>query len=68
MRWIKSAGRELLGLFVDDTSFAIAIIVWLGAVWLLSLNVLRDVGWAGVILFAGLAAILLWSAMRRARQ
>ncbi len=68
MRWIKSAGRELLGLFVDDASFAIAIIVWLGAVWLLSLNVLRGVGWAGVFLFAGLAAILLWSAMRRARQ
>jgi hypothetical protein len=68
MRWIKSAGREILSLFVDDTSFAIAIIVWLGAVWLLSLNVLRGIAWAGVVLFAGFAAILLWSAMRRARH
>lgn len=68
MRWIKSAGRELLSLFVDDASFAIAIIVWLGAVWLLLLNFLRGVDWGGMVLFAGLAAILLWSAMRRARQ
>ena len=68
MRWIKAIARELFGLFVDDGSFAIAIIVWLGVTWLLSRNFLSGAGWGGVVLFAGLAVILLWSAMRRARQ
>lgn len=67
MQWIKTICAELFGLFVDDGSFAIAIIVWLGASWLLSLRLLHG-GWSGVVLFVGLGAILLWSAMRRARQ
>lgn len=68
MRWIKAIAEELFGLFVDDGSFAIAIIVWLGVIWLLSRNLSSGAGWRGVVLFAGLAVILLWSAMRRARQ
>lgn len=41
MRWIKAIAGELFGLFVDDGSFAIAIIVWLGMTWVLSLHVLH---------------------------
>lgn len=71
MRWInvvKTIASELLGLLVDDASFALAITVWLGVIWLLSRQFLRNVGWSGTALFAGLVVILLWSAMRRARQ
>ena len=33
MRWLRSVAREVLELFVDDGSFAIAILVWLALVW-----------------------------------
>ena len=59
--------RKLLGLFVDDWGFALAIAGWLLSAGLL-LPVLRLAPlWAGLILFAGLAAILIGSVRRRAR-
>ncbi|HUC19296.1 MAG TPA: hypothetical protein VMA37_16580 [Acetobacteraceae bacterium] len=74
MKWLGTALRELAGLFVEDGSFAVAILAWLGIVWLLLRFGLprdwaRDWGrdWAGVALFAGLAVILIESAWRRAR-
>jgi hypothetical protein len=33
MSWIKTVLREVFGLFVDDGSFAIAILAWLLLVW-----------------------------------
>lgn len=30
MSWLKSAARELFGLFVDDVPFTSAILAWLG--------------------------------------
>lgn len=68
MRWIRTVVRELFGLFVDDGSFAVAIIVWIGALWLLSLSVLRDTAWSGTLLFAGLGLILLASTIRRSHK
>jgi len=68
MQRIKTIAATLIGLFVDDGSFAGAIVLWLGVMWLLSLNLLRGVGWSGVALFSGLGVILLWSAMRRAQR
>ena len=68
MQWIRTVAVELFGLFVDDGPFAIAIVVWLGVIGLLSLRFLRGVEWSGVTLFAGLGVILIWSAMRRAGQ
>jgi hypothetical protein len=68
MSWFNSVVRELFGLFVDDGSFAVAILVWLALIWLLPQWVTISAGWVGVILFAGLAAILIESALRRARQ
>ncbi|MGN6097320.1 MAG: hypothetical protein ACTHP8_13900 [Bosea sp. (in: a-proteobacteria)] len=68
MRWIRTVVRELFGLFVDDGSFAVAIIVWIGALRLLSLSVLRDTAWSGTLLFAGLGLILLASTIRRSHK
>jgi hypothetical protein len=68
MRWIKAVVAEVLALFVDDGAFAVAIFGWL--VFAGSLFPYIDVPpWAkGPILFAGLAAIFVESAARRARK
>ena len=68
MNWVRSILRELFGLFVDDASFAASILVWLGVAWLVLPRLAVASGWNGVILFAGLALILLESAVRRARR
>jgi hypothetical protein len=66
MGWIRTTVREIVGLFVDDGSFALAIVVWV----VLALAVVRHGGspapWQGPVLFAGLAAILVESVMRAA--
>jgi hypothetical protein len=66
VRWLKTILAEILGLFVDDLSFALAIIVWLGIVRLGLPRLNLPAAWNGVILFAGLAAILAGSALRAA--
>ena len=68
MRWIRTVLREVAGLFVDDGSFALAIVVWLavglaGRYWLGGRGV-----WAGPVLALGLAAILLDNVARVARR
>lgn len=68
MRWLKIVVSEVFGLFVDDGSFAIAILVWLGAAWFFFVHMLGHVRWSGMILFAGLVFILIESAIRRAGQ
>jgi hypothetical protein len=59
---------ELWGLFVDDGVFAGAIVVWLVVAW----RVLPRLGlppWLpAILLFAGLAAILVLGALRTARK
>jgi hypothetical protein len=65
MTWIKNILREIFSLFVDDGAFALAILIWLSIVrWATSR--LSSVATA-IILFAGLALILLESATRYAR-
>ncbi len=68
MTWLKKILAELFGLFVDDGSFAIAILVWLGVLWLALPHFPIDNTWRAMILFAGLAIILVESVSRRARQ
>ena len=60
--------RKAYGLFVDDGPFATAILLWLGAVWVISPHLVRAPEWQGIIQFAGLALILVESAARRARR
>ena len=63
-----SIGREILGLFVDDGSFAVVIVVWLVlAVAGLPL-VVPEGRWSGPILFVGLALVLVESVLRYARR
>ena len=68
MRWYRSIAREVVGLFVDDGSFAIAILVWLVVCVALLPRVAAGARWAGLALFAGLAVILIASVLRFARQ
>jgi len=65
---VKRILDEAIGLFVDDGAFAVAIVICVAVVGALA-------AWAGAlrlycgpILFAGLAAILVESALRRARK
>jgi hypothetical protein len=68
MRWIRSVAREVVGLFVDDGSFAGAIVAWL-LIYLVALpRVAAAARWAGLALFAGLALILIESVLRFARR
>ncbi|AUD00218.1 hypothetical protein QU42_03205 [Bradyrhizobium sp. UASWS1016] len=64
MRWFKTIILELYGLFVDDGSFAITIVVWLGVAWLVLPWLIPGSAWGGAILFAGLAVILTESVWR----
>ena len=68
MNALKAMLREMFGLFVDDGSLAIAVLGWLALLRLLLPQLPLPALWHGVILFAGLLAILLESALRRARQ
>lgn len=67
MGWLRTVVREVWGLFVDDGSFALAIVVWVGLVWLLvrRFGVSDRVG--AMVLFAGLGSILVESLWRFAR-
>lgn len=68
MSWIRSIVREVVGLFVDDGSFAMAVIVWLAlAGFVLPRLRLRGHA-AGVILFVGLGLILLESVLRFSKR
>lgn len=67
MQWIKNIFREVFGLFVDDGSFALAVLGWIGLVWFLC----QRLHWAipgGVVLFAGLGCVLIESVVRFSRQ
>jgi hypothetical protein len=66
MAWLRTIAAELLGLFVDDAGFAVAILAWLAVTWF-ARSALPPL-WSSVILFAGLAAILIESVVRRSRR
>jgi hypothetical protein len=68
MRWINSVAREVWGLFVDDGSFAAAIVVWLAVVLLAMRRVAWGAQFGGVVLFVGLAAVLIENVLRYARR
>jgi hypothetical protein len=68
MNWFKNIFREIFGLFVDDGSFALAILLWLAVVRWATPHFNVPTGITGVILFAGLALILAESATRYSRR
>jgi hypothetical protein len=68
MKWPKSILREIFGLFVDDGSFALAILIWLAIMRWATPRLNIPSGITGVILFAGLALILAESTTRYSRH
>jgi hypothetical protein len=68
MQWIKTIWAEFIDLFVDDSSLAAAVLVWLGACWLLLPRFGLPSTWPTVVLFAGLVLILAESTVRRAGE
>jgi len=68
MSWLKTIWTEFYGLFVDDVSFAAAIVVWLFAAYVLFHMDLVPGVWRGPLLFAGLAVIFVENTLRRSRK
>jgi hypothetical protein len=68
MMTIRNLLRELLGLFVDDGSLALALLAWLGAAAAISWQTDYDGLIKGGVLFGGSAAILIENVLRRARE
>lgn len=68
MRRVRTVLGEVFGLLVDDGRLAAATVAWLLLAWLALPHLGVGGTWAGLILFAGLAAILLESVIRRAGQ
>ncbi len=67
MRWIRTVADEVLGLFVDDGTFTVAILAWLLLVWLAMSQLRIAPGWGAALFVFGLGAIFLESVARRAR-
>ena len=67
MLWLRSLVREVYGLFVEDGSFAAALVVWMVA-GCVGLWVLRAGEWGGPGLALGLIAALVENALRSARR
>jgi hypothetical protein len=68
MKWVPAAARELVGLFVDDGSLAIAVLAWVAVVVLAFPALPINSGWLAAALFAGLALILVENLLRAARR
>jgi hypothetical protein len=68
MGWLTTARRELIGLFIDDGSFAVAILAWIigGAICIHVFAV--PPATEGFLLAAGLALLLGENVERTARE
>jgi hypothetical protein len=67
VKTVIAACRELLGLFVDDGSFAIALILWSAAAGFFLPRLPVNAGWDGPILFLGYLLILAENLRRTAQ-
>lgn len=67
MQWLRTMGREIYGLFVEDSSFATALVAWI-VVACIALRFLHVGHWGGPVLFLGLAATLVESVLRSSRK
>ncbi|HEU0229634.1 MAG TPA: hypothetical protein VFR20_03610 [Burkholderiaceae bacterium] len=63
-----SIPRKLLKMFIEDRNFALSIIVWVFAYWLVVPSMVASPAGQAVILFAGLGVILADSVLRQARR
>jgi hypothetical protein len=67
MNWIVQALKELWGLFVEDGSYAIALVAWTAIAAFLLALIVPDL-WRGPCLFAGLIFVLIENVTRSARN
>jgi hypothetical protein len=67
MNAIRAACRELIGLFVEDWPFALALSVWV-SVAVFALPHLLPAVWRGPVFFLGVVGILIDNVMRSSRS
>ena len=67
MNGIVQVLKEIWGLFVEDGSYAIAILAWTAVVVFLLAFIVPDL-WRGPCLFLGLIAVLIENVSRSARK
>lgn len=68
MNAITTALRELWGLFVDDASFTIGILICIALAILVFPRIVTDPRWRGPLLFLALAIVLFENVSRSARS
>ena len=68
MNWLKTIRDELVGLFVDDISLAVVIVVWLAAAGLVVQLKWIPTDLQGPFLALGLVVIFMENTLRRARM
>ncbi len=68
MNGLKTILSELFGLFVDDAGFALAILAWVAVTALAVPRLGLHGSLPALIFFVGLLAILMESALRRAKK
>lgn len=69
MKLIITALQEVYGLFVEDGSYALGILVWvIAAVLLLPKTPAGAAVWSGPLLFLGFALLLVENVLRTARK
>jgi hypothetical protein len=68
MKSIKTVFREVYGLFVDDGTYAGALLLWLLLMWLSARRQPLHGWWSSPVLFAGLGGVLVENTLRTARR
>ncbi|HET6385262.1 MAG TPA: hypothetical protein VFJ58_17865 [Armatimonadota bacterium] len=68
MNALRTTIEEIYGLFVDDGSYALLILVWLAVAALGFGRAPGGASWGGPVFFLGLAALLLENVIRSARK
>jgi hypothetical protein len=68
MKGALAALYEFFAIFVDDGSFAVALILWSALAWYLLPDLSINAGWDGLILFLGYLLIIAENLYRTARR
>lgn len=68
MHTVAAAVRQLVGLFVDDGSLVLAVLLWTGAVALVVAMHVVPAGLTAIVFPLGLAILLADNAVRGARR
>jgi hypothetical protein len=68
MKAFYTAVTEIVGLFVEDGSLAIGIVVWLAIAAFVFPRISDSAGWRSPVMFAGLVVLLVENVLRSARK